>query len=293
MVGFAGRCYDARMAASDRVLSVGTVPYLVGRPLDLELEDEPGIRLSRHVPAELVARLRAGEIDVALVSSIELFRARGYRYLEGGAVAGAGHVGSVQVFLRANVAELRRVALDPSSRTAATLVRVLFERPLDREGSGRPRAACTFVEVAPGVDPRAVEADAWLRIGDAALVEHVREPELPVLNPSREWARRTGLPFVFACWIVRSGVELEPEHLEAFARARDRGIARRVELARQAAAEWALPFEACRHYLVEECLYTPGAALGPALRRFRDEAAALGLCDGTLAPEPIECASLT
>ena len=87
-------------ASERRDLRVGSVPYLVGRPLDLGLEREPGIRYERRVPAELVEGLRRGELDAALVSSIELFRAPGYRYLAPFAVSGAGPVGSVQVFLR-------------------------------------------------------------------------------------------------------------------------------------------------------------------------------------------------
>lgn len=269
------------------MLKVGSVPYLVGRPLDQGLELEPGIDLSRRVPAELVALLRAGRIDVALVSSIELFRTPGYRFIDGLAVAGDSSVASVQVFLRRKIEDVRTIALDPDSRTAATLVRVLCERPLDRLGSGRPRERVRFVEVAPGTDPRSVTADAWLRIGDAALREHLSEPELPIFNPSREWALRTGLPFVFACWIVRAGVELDTEQLDAFARSRERGTSMREDLARDAAREWKLSLEACRKYLLEECRYDPGAAMQPALRRFRDEAAALGLCDGALDPRGI------
>jgi chorismate dehydratase len=248
----------------------------VGRPLDLGLEREPGIELSKHVPAELVARLRSGELDVALVSSIELFQRPGYRYVDGLAVAGAGAVASVQVFLRRPIAECATIALDPASRAAATLVKVLCARRDVR-----------FVETAAGTDPRSMSTDAWLRIGDAALREHYGEPDLPVFNPSREWAARTSLPFVFACWIVRAGAELEPAHVEAFHRARRRGAAAREALADEAAAAWQLPREACRRYLVDECLYEPGPAMRRALLRFRDEAAALGLGDGALDPQPI------
>ena len=48
-----------------------------------------------------------------------------------------------------------------------------------------------------------------------------------------------------------------------------------------------MPAEATRHYLLEECLYEPGARLGPALRAFRDAAAALGLADGGLEPRGV------
>jgi chorismate dehydratase len=264
-------------------LAVGSVPYLVGRPLDLGLEHEPGLDFRREVPALLVDGLRSGALDVALVSSIELFRRPGYRYLDTVAVAGEGFVGSVQVFLRRPIEEVRSIAMDPASRTAQALVRTLLhDRPAARGHAGGPPE---FIEVARGVDPRAAPADAWLRIGDVALRETVAE-RLPAWNPSEEFTRRTGLPFVFAAWIVAPGADVAA-HLAAFRAAYARGTAAKRALADDAAREWGLPVEACREYLEVECLYEPGARMRAALCAFRDAAARAGVCDGRLDPEPI------
>lgn len=259
-----------------RPLRVGTVPYLVGRPLDCELEREPGFEVSRRVPAELVRGLRARELDVALVSSIELFRRPGCRYVDHVAVSGEGDVASVQVFLRKPIESAMRIAMDPASQAAATLTRVLLS------GGGR-----TFVDVPAGIDPSSADADAWLEIGDPAL-RRALAPDAPqTWNPCREWTRRTGLPFAFAVWIVNPGVELAARELEAFARARKRGQSRVRELASEASVAWNLPLAECRRYLEEECRYEPGEKLAPALAEFQRAAAELSLCDGSLRPEPI------
>ena len=263
-----------------RPLRVGTVPYLVGRPLNLGLEDEPGLAVTADVPARLVEGLRAGDLDVALVSSIELFRRPGYRWLPGLCVAGEGFVGSVQLFLRRPLAELRRVALDPASRTARALVQVLAG--LD------PTMApdLEFVEVRAGEDPRAAEdCEGWLRIGDPALLEHLGEG-LPHVNPSARWRELTGLPFVFAAWIARPGVDLAP-HREAFERAARRGHAAAAGLAREAAVGWGLDPDAVVHYLTEECRFR----LDPerqraALLAFGARARAAGLVPAEGVPEP-------
>ena len=97
-------------------LRVASVPYLVGRPVDEGLAREPGIEFTRAVPARLARGLRDGSLDVALVSSIELFRIPGASYLDGPCIAGEGRVSSVQVFLRRPLAEVRTVALDPEAR---------------------------------------------------------------------------------------------------------------------------------------------------------------------------------
>jgi chorismate dehydratase len=274
-----------RSSENGRALRVGSVPYLVGRPLDFGLAAEPGIEYVQRVPAELVELLRGGELDVALVSSIELFRAPGYRYLSDLAVAGAGFVASVQVFLRRAIEDVETIALDPASRAAATLVQVLLadRAVVLRTGGKAPR----FLDVAAGADPRDSNADAWLAIGDRALRAYLAPDAPPVFNPSREWFASTGLPFLFAVWIVRPGVALGPGEIAAFARARERGRAHVAELAAEAARTWSLPIAACRKYLGEECRYDPGTEMQRALFLFRDRAAAIGLCRADLSPSAI------
>lgn len=256
-------------------LRVASVPYLVGRPLDEGLAREPGIEFSRAVPARLARGLADGSLDVGLVSSIELFRLAGASYLDGPCIAGEGRVSSVQVFLRKPVEAVRSLALDPASRTSVVLSQVVWPGP-------RPE----LVEVPEGADPRAAPADAWLRIGDAALREHLAPGSPPVFNPSAAWRERTGLPFVFALWVARAGIELEP-WAAAFARSRAVGAARTPALAREAAAAWRVPEAATRHYLLEECLYEPGERLAPALHAFRDAAAALGLAHAQARPRGV------
>ncbi len=266
---------------SAKSLRVGAVPYLVGRPLVAGLGDEPGLELSFSVPARLVEGLRRAELDVALVSSIELFRRPGYGYLAGSAIAGSGFVASVQVFLNKPLDLVQSLALDPASRTAQALAQIM----LTRRAAGQNRRPPRAFEASSG-SAEAAGADAWLSIGDPALVRTLSAGAPPSFNPSQAWSEAFALPFVFAAWVVREGVELSPAQIRAFARARERGSSSAAleQLATQAAATWNLPLDACRRYLREECRYDPGSDFAPALRRFRDEAARLGLADATLEP---------
>jgi len=257
------------------MLRVGSVPYVVGRPLDLGLGEEPGIRVEHAVPADLVARLREGTLDVALVSSIELFRGEGYGYVDGLAVAGEREVSSVQVFLRVPRERVRRVALDPASRAAAALTRLVWPVP-----------APAFVEVAAGADPRAACADGWLRIGDEALREAAAGAAPWRFHPSAAWRERTGLPFVFAAWIVRPGVELGGR-VEAFHRARRRGRRALGDLVREGARGLGLDPAFVADYLGRECLYEPGERMAASLAAFGREAALAGLCPAGRKPFPI------
>lgn len=255
-------------------LRVGSVPYLVGRPLDEGLRQESGIELVHEVPARLVEGLRSGRLDVALVSSIELFRAPGYSYVPDLCVGTRGHVASVQVFLHRPLAEVRSVAMDPASRTSQALVQILLQ---DRAG-GPPDYR--FPEL--GQDPASVEADAWLAIGDRALREF-HASDAPTFNPSQAWVERTGRPFVFAAWIVRPGLAIEP-YADAFQRSARVGQQRIPDLAREAARTWGMPFEFCEQYLAQECAYDLQGDMSAALQAFGEAARGLGLTDPRAEP---------
>ncbi len=264
---------------AQRPLRVAAPPYLVARPLTEGLEREPLVQFEREVPSRLVERLRGGELDVALVSSIELFRQQGYAYLAGYAIAGHGEVASVRVFLRRPLEEVASIALDPASRAAAALVQTLCSGALGDEFS-RPRVAPRFVETPAGSDPARAEADAWLEIGDAALKRSLSQPHLEYFDPSGAWARATQLPFPFATWIVRPGVELTHAELAAFARARAAGLARLEDYVEEGATSLHLPREALRRYLRLECRFDDEPRLDLALERWRAAATKAGMCQG-------------
>ncbi|MEZ6005624.1 MAG: menaquinone biosynthesis protein [Planctomycetota bacterium] len=255
-------------------LRVGSVPYLVGRPLDHGLSREEGITLEKHVPARLVELLRAGKLDVALVSSIELFCMPGYSYIPGLCVGGKGAVSSVQVFLRRPIEQVDSIAMDPASRTSQALVQVLLA---DRKG-GPP----SYHFPTLGQDPRELPCSAWLSIGDRAL-RHFHSGASQVFNPSSAWTRSTGLPFVFAAWIVRPGVDIEP-HLPAFQRSYEAGRAASGELARNAARTWSLPSKVIEDYLRQECVYSMGGEMDDALQLFGERSRVLGLASDEAVP---------
>ncbi len=154
------------------------------------------------VPSRLADGLAAGELDVALIPSVEYLRgaSRGYEILPGFAIAARGAVRSVKLFSRVPVETIARLALDEGSRTSQALVRVW----LDAAHGVRPSS----IESLPlGVPPLESTADAVLLIGDRAM----KVPDSAfhtVVDLGEAWVALTGLPFVFALWVARPGVDL-------------------------------------------------------------------------------------
>ncbi|MFM9026001.1 MAG: MqnA/MqnD/SBP family protein, partial [Planctomycetaceae bacterium] len=94
-----------------------------------------------------------------------------------------------------------------------------------------------------------------------------------------EWCRWTGLPFVFAVWAARRGVDttaLEP----LLAQARDAGLANLAAIAAAEAAGHGLTVPQCLGYLRDNLHFHLGSREREALWLFRDKAARLGLVPG-------------
>jgi chorismate dehydratase len=252
-------------------IRVGAVSYLNAKPLYYELcEHFPQIRLSMEVPSRLAEQLSDGELDVALVPSVEYLRgaARGYEIIPGFAIAAHGPVRSVKLFSRVPWHRVQRLALDAGSRTSQVLARIWLEA---RHGV-RPRQ----VEELPlGVSALESSADAVLVIGDRAM-RVPGESFHDVVDLGEAWHTLTGLPFVFALWVARPGVDLGdlPDALE---RSRSQGLLNADSLARLHGPRLGLDFATCYDYLTRILSYDLGEPEIAGLSRFAAMAASLGL----------------
>jgi chorismate dehydratase len=177
-----------------RRLRLGVVPYLNVAPIIHGLSGDPRFEIVPEVPSRLADRLHAGEVDVGMIPSIE-YALGDYAIVPGIAIGSRGAVDSVRVFHRVPLDDVRRVALDASSRTSVVLLRILLRERLGREPE--------YVTAAPPLEGMLAAADAALLIGDPALYF---DGDLPSIDLGQEWYERTGLPFVFAFWAGRKGV---------------------------------------------------------------------------------------
>jgi chorismate dehydratase len=260
-------------------IRVGAVSYLNAKPLYYRLEEfAPGIRLEMDLPSRLADRLAEGDLDVALIPSVEYLRGAalglGYEIVPGLAIAARGAVRSVKLFSRVPLGAIGRLALDAGSRTSQVLARVW----LDACHGVRPGR----IELLPmGVPVQESTADAVVLIGDRAM-RVPPEGFHTVIDLAEAWFGLTGLPFVFALWVVRPGVEIGSLP-EALARSRSEGLAHAAELAAENGPGLGLDVPTCYDYLTQALSYELGEREIAGLRRFARMAAALGL-----APEGVD-----
>jgi chorismate dehydratase len=237
---------------------IGAVPYLNARPLVEGLAQSGALEFVEDVPSRLAAMLHAGQLDAALVSSVEALRHPERAVVPGLCIASRGPVRSVQLFGRSDPRAARTVAIDGASLTAAALTRVVYGRILER-------ADVAYVAVPPAPDPTATGADATLVIGDRALA--LEGAPLRALDLGEAWTAWSGLPFVWALWLARdaaTAARLEPVLADAYARGRRR-------LREYAHARADLGEERAFDYLARVMVYDLGPDERAGLERFDDE----------------------
>jgi len=261
----------------DAPIRVGAVSYLNAKPLYHRLTDlAPQVELVMEVPSRLAEQLARQELDVALIPSVEYLRGAklGYEILPGFAIAARGAVRSVKLFSHVPFEQIQRLALDAGSRTSQALVQVW----LDAKHGVRP----SRIESLPlGMPVQESTADAVLVIGDRAM--KVDEAAFcAVADLGEVWNALTGLPFVFALWVVRAGADLG-DLPEILGRSRAEGLTHADELAAVHGPRLGLDVSTCYDYLTRVLSYELGEPEIAGLRCFAEMAAGLDL-----APKGVE-----
>jgi len=249
-------------------LRIGAVNYLNTKPLIYELEQRaPEAELVLDYPSRLAVNLEFGRLDVALIPIIEYFRAGTYRLVPNISIASHGPVLSVTLFSRVPWNGIRRVALDEGSRTSAALAQILLRMRHHVQPEIRPLPLDQPAENA--------DADAALLIGDRAM--HACLPGFQhAFDLGQEWHDWTGLPFVYAAWAVRDGVDLGPV-AEALTEAKRRGLENIGPIAAREATQLGLDAGFCRRYLSNIIRFDLGPRELAGLERYYQLACELGL----------------
>ena len=168
------------------------MPYLNAAPLTRDL----GAGLRFATPSKLAEMLRRDELDAALVSITEVLLNDRYDILDGIAIASLGEVYSVFLAHKKPLAEMTEVFCDTASLTSVNLLKVLLaEKKL-------------FPKFKPLENYAAApDKDFVLLIGDRAI-DFQRAPSAhEIFDLGTAWWELTNLPFVYAVWALRRGVD--------------------------------------------------------------------------------------
>lgn len=258
-------------------LKVGAVSYLNTKPLVYQLDElAPNAVVSYDLPSRLADQLASGELDVALIPSVEFFQDPTYQIVSNACIGCRGPVLSVKLLTRVPFSKIRSLALDEGSRTSAALVRVLLQQRFGISPDLTP------LPIGAGVGD--TNADAVLLIGDRAI----HAPEGGFIDEwdlGDQWCRWSELPFVFAMWVARSGVDTTELSI-ALEASRDEGVSHLEQIVANKSSDVGLSRPDCLSYLRDNLYFYLGSREQRGLELFRQHVVSLGL-----APANASCSS--
>ena len=249
-------------------LRVSFIEYLNSVPLGWGFLRGPfreAFNLVFDVPSQCAQHLSEGQVDVGLIPTIEYQRIPDLLVLPDISIAAKREVKSVLFVSKKTLTKVSRIAVDISSRTSVSLLRIIFEKFHGIEG-------VTYHPEFPLPERMLERYDAALIIGNPAL--EVPTGNYDVLDLAKEWNRFTGLPFVFAFWAVRPGVDLGSQ-VDIFYKSREQGLREIDLISRIYARKLGVPVEEVSTYITENLDYSLDESNFRGLQTFFDTAAEL------------------
>jgi len=173
------------------MLNIGQIDYANVYPIFHHLLKEDQYKFVKGVPSFLNSAIREGGIDVAFCSCIEYARnPEQYYVIPNISISCIEEVKSVMLFSDKKIEELAGVEIYLTGESATSVV--LFEI-LMREVYG----------ISPLFTKDNPNASAQVLIGDKALFKNYNGDSKYIYDLGKLWHDFTGLPFVFALWIIR------------------------------------------------------------------------------------------
>lgn len=208
---------------AEQDLRVGYIPYLNCAPFfqNLKTCGFSG-QIVSGVPSALNAMLQTGALDISPSSSFEYaLNSSDYLLLPEHSISSCGPVKSVLLFSPCPPEELQgqKIAITGESATSINLLRVLL---LEYMGLN---SVDDYVP-AETVETLINNKKTALLIGDRAMKQAESIPAgVQVYDLGELWHKKTGLPFVFALWILRrDSAQRAPEAVRALKSQLDKSI---------------------------------------------------------------------
>ena len=246
-------------------LKIGIVNHLNARPLTYGFENDPNYNIVKDTPAQLKKLLLQGELDAALISSVECLRNPQLDFSTTTGVCCRTEVASILFFQNRDFNPAQPIFTDSGSRSSVALLQVLF-----------------WLESASRIGIQETDPQQIRQMMDSALGSHLligdnalRATANPQIYTSKDlaswWNALTGLPFCFAFWAYPKNSKLDDS---IFSQSLQQGLANMDKII-AAQNEFAPDF--VRKYLTGILHYQTDSLDIQGFELFRDKCAELGL----------------
>lgn len=179
---------------------VSVVSYLNAQPFIYGLRHHSinqSIELTLDIPSECARKLLHNKADIGLVPVAVIPQLKDYEIIGKTCIGAIGKVASVLLCSDLPLHEIEEVFLDFHSRTSVTLAQVLSKHFW--------KINPTFIQAPDDYIGHIQNKTAGVIIGDRTF--NLQKEFNYIYDLSEEWQKFTGLPFVFAAWVGRKGID--------------------------------------------------------------------------------------
>lgn len=170
-----------------------TIPMVYGIENSSQLLKS--IELFKDVPSECARKLCDGEVDLALMPVAMIPQIQNHQIITDFCIGAVSTVLSVELLSDCPIADIKRIFIDPDSRSSNMLTRLLCEKYWHINPEFCKRVSHTQFELKSG--------EAAVFIGDYAITATANYK----FDLADEWIAYTSMPFVFACWVSNRALE--------------------------------------------------------------------------------------
>jgi chorismate dehydratase len=195
-----------------------TKPFLYGLQHSAILDQ---IDLSLDIPSDCAQKLIDDKVDIGLIPVAATLSLPQWEIVSAYCIGAIGAVNSVFIFSNCDIKNVKRVQLDPQSRSSNNLARVL----LKNFWKIQPELIIGAADYSQSADNQT----AFVQIGDRTFGKTNQYPF--VYDLAEEWQKLTGLPFVFAAWIANKPIPAN--FIQEFDKALKLGLDHRKELLKE------------------------------------------------------------
>ena len=206
----------------NKKLRIGRIPYANLFPIFHYLDkkcDNTAYRFFRGVPSKLNKMLRDNQLDISPSSSIEYLKNKNkYLLLPWFSVSSSGPIKSILLFSKYPINELagKTIAVSSESATSIALLKIVMKEFLSIKCKYKTTDLHSVKNIFKSFP-------AVLHIGDTAMIEAKKQTEASkqqtakyIYDLGELWDKYTGLPFVYALWLVRkSSISAKEELIKA------------------------------------------------------------------------------
>jgi chorismate dehydratase len=195
-----------------------TKPFLYGLQHSAIIDQ---IDLSLDIPSDCAQKLIDDKVDIGLIPVAATLNLPQWEIISAYCIGAVGAVNSVFIFSNCDIKDVKRVQLDPQSRTSNNLARVL----LKNFWKVQPELIVGAADYSQSADNQT----AFVQIGDRTFGKTNQYPF--VYDLAEEWQKFTGLPFVFAAWVANKPIPAG--FIQEFDKALKFGLGHRKELLKE------------------------------------------------------------